>query len=182
MPAFDKGADMRFSIMLVLAGIGLGGGAFTHAGGQAVQAGQNGWTEAQSLRELPAGIQALLGVGLGVDGIADRNERFNESDVLADNMPRRRFALGVVDGDAAMVAIEQGGRAYAVRAVEFRQAGATWDAVRCAWMSALPRHGTDLVEALSGKGAGTCRGAGIRTAEPDAEPAPPMRVRPRPGA
>ena len=100
---------MRFATMVMLAGIGFGVCTLAQAAGQAAT-GSSGWAEAQSLRELPAGIQALLGVGLGADGIADRGEDFNEGDVRADNMPTRRFALAVVHGDVAMVAVEQGGR------------------------------------------------------------------------
>jgi hypothetical protein len=175
---------MRFVTMVLVAGVGLGSGAPAQAGGQMEQ---GGWTEARSLRELPAGIQALLGVGLGLAGIADRGADFNETDAVDDSMPRRRFVLGVVNGGTAMVALEQGGRVYAVRAVEFRQAGTTWDAVRCAPMESVPRRSTELVGALSGKQAGPCGGVGIRAE--DANPAPtaaapvlPARVRPRPGA
>lgn len=174
---------MRCMTMVVLAGIGLGLGPGLGSAARA-QAEQGNWTEAQSLRELPAGIQALLGVGLGLAGIADRGDTFNETDATDDSMPRRRFVLGVVNGDTAMVALEQGGRMYSVRAVEFRQAGVTWDAVRCAPMDALPRRGTELVGVLSGKSAGPCRGFGIRTGDTNPSPAPvlPARVRPRPGA
>ena len=179
---------MRFATMVVLAGIGFGQCTLADA------AGQSGWTEAQSLREHPAGIQALLGVGLGADGIADRGENFNEGDLHADNMPTRRFALGVVNGDTAMVAVEQGGRAYSVSAVEFRQAGTIWDTVRCASMNELPRRGMELVDAFAGRRAGPpgpCPGFGARTPPPAAapmRPAPaalstaPAGVRPRPGA
>jgi hypothetical protein len=176
---------MRFATMVMLAGIGLGCCTLARAGGQAEQ---GGWTEAQSLRELPAGIQALLGVGLGADGIADRGEDFNEGALRADNMPARRFALGIVNGDTAMVAVEQGGRAYVVSAVEFRQAGSTWDAVRCASMNELPRRGAELADVFSGRRAGPCRDRGMRTAPPGLAPAGPAagavqrRVRPRPGA
>src|SRR4051812_33584743 len=73
------------------------------------------WVEAQSVRELPAGIQALLGVGLGEQGgIADRGDRFNASDAVGTGLPQRRFALGAVNGDTAVVAVEQGGRGYSV--------------------------------------------------------------------
>jgi hypothetical protein len=176
---------MRFVTMVVLAevGLGLGSGAFAQPAGQA---DYGSWTEAQSLRELPAGIQALLGVGLGLAGIADRGDSFNETDAIDDSMPRRRFVLGVVNGDTVMVALEQGGRMYSVRAVEFRQAGATWDAVRCAPLDGLPRRGTELVGALSGKHAGPCGRFGLRTSDVDpapvAAPVLPARVRPRPGA
>jgi hypothetical protein len=175
---------MQFAPMVMLAGIGLGCCTLARAGGQAEQ---GGWTEAQSLRELPAGIQALLGVGLGADGIADRGEDFNEGDLRADNMPARRFALGIVNGDTAMVAVEQGGRAYSVRAVEFKQAGATWDAVRCASMNELPRRGAELADVFS-RHAGPCRDLGMRMTPPSAGPAAGTpaavhtRVRPRPGA
>jgi hypothetical protein len=175
---------MQFATMVVLAGIGLGCCTLADAGGQAEQ---GEWTEAQSLRELPAGIQALLGVGLGADGIADRGEDFNEGDVRADNMPTRRFALGIVNGDTALVAVEHGGRAYAVRAVEFRQAGTTWDAVRCTSMHELPRRGAELADAFTGRHAGhagPCRDFGTRlsTLPTAAAPVVPARVRPRPGA
>jgi hypothetical protein len=176
---------MQFAIMVVLAGIGLGCCTLADAAGQAEQ---GEWTEAQSLRELPAGIQALLGVGLGADGIADRGEDFNEGDLRADNMPTRRFALGIVNSDTALVAVEQGGRAYTVRAVEFRQAGTTWDAVRCASMNELPRRGAELADAFTGRHAGhpgPCRDFGMRIAQPagvSALPAAPARVRLRPGA
>lgn len=175
---------MRFLTMVLAAGIGLGSGALAQAGGQVEQ---GGWTEARSLRELPAGIQALLGVGLGLAGIADRGGDFNETAAIDDSMPRRRFVLGIVNGGTAMVALEQGGHAYAVRAVEFKQEGRTWDAVRCAPMASVPHRGAELIGALSGKQAGPCSGVGIRT--DDADPAPtaaapvlPARVRPRPGA
>ena len=182
---------MQFATMLVLAGIGLGCCTLAHAGGQAAGTGQSSWTEAQSLRELPAGIQALLGVGLGADGIADRGEKFNEGDVRADNMPARRFALGVVNGDTVMVAVEQGGRVNAVSAVEFRQAGTLWDAVRCASMTELPRRGTELVDTFAGRRAGRpgpCLGFDVRMPQPAGSsassslPTVPVVVRPRPGA
>jgi len=178
---------MQFATMVMLAGIGFGGCTLAQAAGQAAATGLGSWTEAQSLRELPAGIQALLGVGLGADGIADRGEDFNTSDVRADNMPTRRFALAVVHGDTAMVAVEQGGRAYAVNAVEFRQAGVVWDAVRCAPLNELPRRGTELVDAFTGRHAGhsgSCQGYGVHSLQP--APAvlstTPVAVRPRPGA
>jgi hypothetical protein len=181
-----KEIRMQFATMVMLAGIGFGGCTIAQAAGQA-ETGAGGWTEAQSLRELPAGIQALLGVGLGADGIADRGEDFNEGGVRADNMPTRRFALAVVHGDVAMVAVEQGGRAHAVNAVEFRQAGAVWDAVRCAPLNELPRRGTELVDAFTGRHAGhsgSCQGLGVHPLQPPPSvlSTTPVAVRPRPGA
>ena len=77
---------MQFASIVVAAGIGLGCCALADAGARSGEARADrleaDWTEAQSLRELPAGVQALLGVGLGEEGgIADRGDRFNAGDV-----------------------------------------------------------------------------------------------------
>jgi hypothetical protein len=110
------------------------------------------WVEAQSLRELPAGIQALLGVGLGEDGgIADRGDRFNAGDVVGNGLPQRRFALGAVNGNTAVVALEQGGRGYSVATVEFRQTGETWEPVRCTRGSEPPRRSTELLDSIKAR-------------------------------
>lgn len=139
---------MRIALGVVLAAcIGLAAGARAQAcDGDAVVM----WDEAQSLRELPAGIQALLGVGLGAaGGIADRGDRFNASDVAGDNLPMRRFALAILQSDTAVVALEQGGRGYSVRTVEFHLTGSTWEAVRCAGRRDVPQRGADLLDALA---------------------------------
>jgi hypothetical protein len=142
---------MQFASIVVAAGIGIGTGigcCNVAAGGQR---DDPRWVEAQSLRELPAGVQVLLGVGLGPDegGIADRDGRFNATDIMIDGVPERRFALGVVSGDTALVAVERGGRGYAVQTMEFKQVGATWAASRCVASVRLPHHGADLVDALA---------------------------------
>lgn len=190
---------MQFASIVVAAGIGIGSFALVEAGARADQADgdriRSEWTEAQSLRELPAGIQALLGVGLGEEGgIADRGDRFNSSDVSGSGLPQRRFALGAVNGDTAVVAVEQGGRGYHVQMVEFRQVGATWEPVRCAMGGEPPRRSTELLESIVVHPAalpGACRLPGFH---PDAGPATaaamvpalapppaPQRFRPRPG-
>lgn len=138
------------------------------AAGPRVQAGEGDdvvmWDEAQSLRELPAGIQALLGVGLGAaGGIADRGDRFNLFDVEGDNLPMRRFVLAILQGDTAVVALEQGGTGYSVRTVEFHLIGSTWEAVRCAGRHDVPRRGSDLLDALAAHSHNAslpCRGGG----------------------
>jgi hypothetical protein len=110
------------------------------------------WIEAQSLRELPAGIQALLGVGLDPDngGIADREFHMNELNVTVKAVPRRRFALGTFGDGKAVVAVEQGGSSYTVWGLEFQQVGDTWEVTRCEWLRQRPRRGTDLLAALDG--------------------------------
>src|SRR5438067_10205793 len=139
---------MQFASIAAAAAIGLG--CCNAAFGQAEPAN---WMEAQSLRELPPGIQVLLGVGLGAHdgGIADRGDPFNVGDVVAsDSPPQRRFALGLVNGDTALIAVEQGGRGYSVATLEFKQAGTTWTPVRCTTIGTLvPHRANELLEAFA---------------------------------
>lgn len=139
---------MQFASIVAAAGIGLG-----CCNGAVGQDAQSNWVEAESLRELPPGVQVLLGVGLGAHdgGIADRDEAFNSSDTVTPvSPPQRRFAFGVVNGDTALIAVEQGGRGYAVTTVEFRQAGTTWAPVRCTAIGTdVPRRGNELLEAFA---------------------------------
>jgi hypothetical protein len=142
---------MRFRSILLGAGIAA---SLVAVGGNASAAGQSGngqWVEAQSLRELPAGVQVLLGVGLTPDdAIADRNERFNAGDVVTEPLPSRRFALGMVNGDTAVVAVERGGRGYSIQTLEFKQVGDTWAATRCvATFSTPPHRGGELLDTLA---------------------------------
>jgi hypothetical protein len=157
---------MQFASIVVAAGIGLGCCALADAGARAgAGAGQAGadrgagdWTEALSLRELPAGIQALLGVGLAPDngGIADRElqageagmSAVNVSDVALKGSAQRRFAVGTFSDGKAVVAVEQGGSRYSVWGLEFRQVGGTWEVTRCGWLRSRPRRGPELLAAL----------------------------------
>lgn len=200
---------MQFTSIVVAAGIGLGCCALADAGaragagsgaGSGTGSGQAGasrsagdWVEAHSLRELPAGIQALLGVGLGEDGgIADRGASFNASDVVGGGLPRHRFVLGAVNGDTAVVAVEQGGRGYRVETMEFKQVGATWEPVRCAVGAEPPQRSAELLNGIAAPRAaspGTCRLPGSHhvnvpaaapsaTADPQANPQPRLRLQP----
>jgi hypothetical protein len=147
---------MQFASIVVAAGLALGCCTLTDQANadrlQSQSQGQSDWTEAQSLRELPAGVQVLLGVGLSPHdgGIADRSENLQAGGMPWDGPPpARRFVLGMVSGDKALVALEQGGRAHQIKAVEFRQTGTTWEAVRCVSTRGLPRHGAELLESVA---------------------------------
>lgn len=168
---------MRFASIVGAAGIGIVCCALAGAGQGPVSAQEDSnWIEAQSLRELPAGIQALLGVGLSPDngGIADREYHADEVNVAVKSVPRRRFAIGTVSDGKAVVAIEQGGGTYSVWGLEFRQVGDTWEVTRCGWLRHRPRRGPDLLAELD---------AGL-PAEGWICPGPGRlpQVRPRPGA
>ena len=141
---------MQFASIVAAAGLAIGCCALADRAN--ADRLQSDWTEAQSLRELPAGVQVLLGVGLSPHdgGIADRGESFNAGDVWTDGMPpARRFVLGLVSGDKALVALEQGGRAHRFKAVEFRQSGTTWEPVRCVATRAMPHRGAELLESVA---------------------------------
>lgn len=179
-------------------GFGCGAGSWGATAAHAAPDPAGAWEEAQSLRELPAGVQALLGVGLGGwDGIADRGESVNIGDVIVDNTPQRRFALAIGNGTTTVVAVEQGGIGYWVQVLEFHRDGAMWEAARCTARPRVPRHGADLLDTFTAQAPGTvasCRMSGGHvsaemTAVPGlVAPAPPgtpalaPRVRPRPGA
>jgi hypothetical protein len=138
---------MQFASIVAAAGIGIGCCSMANVG-RAQES--NNWTEALSLRELPAGIQALLGVGLAPDngGIADREFQFNEINVAVKAVPKRRFAVGTFSDGRAVVAVEQGGSSYSVWGLEFRQVGDTWEVTRCGWLRKRPRRAPELLAAL----------------------------------
>jgi hypothetical protein len=153
--------------------------------------GEDNWVESRSLRELPAGIQVLLGVGLPPmsdamrnDGIADSGQPFNSGDVIAQALPMRRFAFGLVDGDTALVAVERGGRAYWVQTVEFKRRAELWEVVRCARSGTVPRRAAELRAVFmvqAAFGTESCDLPGLPGAAAAVAGAA-QRLRPRPGA
>ena len=58
---------------------------------------------------------------LVLDGIADRNGKYNPTDVVDVRLPMRRFVVVGLDGDATLVAIEHGGRGWSVEVVLFKK-------------------------------------------------------------
>jgi hypothetical protein len=69
--------------------------------------------EVATLRALPSHLQAVLGVGRsGLDGIADRGEKYNATDVVDAKLPMRRFPIAGLGNGEALVAIEHGGRGW----------------------------------------------------------------------
>jgi len=71
--------------------------------------------EVRTLRDVPSPVRKLLGVNRpGEGGVADRGGNFNATDVIAEQLPRRRFVLGGVSEQCAVLAVERGGRGYSV--------------------------------------------------------------------
>jgi hypothetical protein len=54
-------------------------------------------------------------------GIADRNGKYNATDVVFFSHPMRRFLIAGLDGDTTLVAIEQGGRGWRVEVTLFNK-------------------------------------------------------------
>jgi hypothetical protein len=76
--------------------------------------------EVRTLRELPPAVQAVLGVGTsGLEGIADRNGKYNPTDVVDSRLPMRRFVIAGLDADSALVAVEHGGFGWGVEVALF---------------------------------------------------------------
>ena len=105
-------------------------GASPSAAGQEYPAcGRQPLTEARSLESLPAQVKALLGRGrAGLDGIADRNGKFNVADVVDNRLPMRRFVLAGFNERCALVAVERGGRGHWFEVLAFERADGKWQA------------------------------------------------------
>jgi hypothetical protein len=99
------------------------------------------FVEVGTLAALPAAIQDSLGAQrTGAEGIADRGARFNTTDVIEPGLPMRRFVVGGVAPDAAIVAYERGGRGYSVRVLLYDWSGPGVRRVR-AWTTYDPPDG-----------------------------------------
>jgi hypothetical protein len=88
-------------------------------------------SEVRSIAGLPHEVQILLGSERrGAEGIADRMERFNATDVIKDGLPMRRFTIAGVSSDCIVVGVEHGGRGYNVERWVYRRDSAAWTAER----------------------------------------------------
>jgi len=105
--------------------------------------------EVRTLSALPQSIQAVLGVGnAGLAGIADRDGKYNVTDVVDSRLPMRRLLVAGVDNEAALVAIEHGGWGWGVEVTLFSDTGRS-ATVQQAWtLFESPRTLRALVDAL----------------------------------
>jgi hypothetical protein len=86
--------------------------------------------EVGSIEGLPADVKKILGrQKTGVEGIADKWDRFNATDVINNQLPMRRFITGGASPSSAVVAYEQGGIGYSIQAAAFALQRSGWTEV-----------------------------------------------------
>ena len=103
-------------------------------------------TEAHSLEILPAQLNSLLGRDRsGLEGIADRNGKFNVTDVVDNKLPMRRFVLAGLSASCAIVAVERGGRAHTYEVVAFEHSNTQWRVAQRWSVNVAPRSLQELV-------------------------------------
>lgn len=84
--------------------------------------------EVSSIEALPADVKTILGRHkTGVQGMADKWDRFNTTDVIRDDQrPLRRFITGGAGPSSAVVAYEQAGDEYSIQAAAFALERSGW--------------------------------------------------------
>jgi len=88
--------------------------------GETVEWQGHTFREVRSLSRIPPALQESLGAGRpGTQGIADRGQPFNPTDVVDERLPMRRFVTAGTDGDDWLVAIEHGGRGHFLEVLQF---------------------------------------------------------------
>jgi hypothetical protein len=108
------------------------------------------FAEARSLAQLPHEVSVALGAERkGLDGIADREGKFNRTDVANTELPMRRFSLGAVAPNCVLAAVEHGGVAYYVELLAFERTRNAWRAHKLAIMNSGPRSLAELISRAS---------------------------------
>jgi hypothetical protein len=86
--------------------------------------------EVHTLDVIPKEVIALLGWHRGgPDGVAERFDKFNETDTAGSNLPRRLLETAGVSSAAAVVIYEQAGRPPTYHAVAFMMTHSGWSHV-----------------------------------------------------
>ena len=78
-------------------------------------------------------------------GIADRNERFNVTDVVDTKLPMRRFVVGGSSSSLVLVSYETGGRGYSVEAVAYALHDSQWSETKRWRLNRKPETLVDLL-------------------------------------
>lgn len=107
-------------------------------------------SEVLTVVELPSSVGEALGAKRpGYDGLADRGGKFDPTDLIVDQLPRRRFVVAGVNEETALVAVEVGGRGHYFEAIEFVKGRSTWEARRRWTFGEDPRSLSGLVSLAS---------------------------------
>jgi hypothetical protein len=105
--------------------------------------------EVQSLSALPSELRRLLPKQpQGLDGIADRGERFNVTDVVVRDLRMRRFMLAAIGDNCVVIAIERGGRGHYFELTEYRLIEGSWRSIDDAKVEKEPTSIDDLLNSL----------------------------------
>lgn len=84
------------------------------------------WGEVRTLKQLPPEVRTFL-IDDGPKGIADRDGKFNPTDVVSDpSVPMRRFVIAALSPERLIVEVEHGGRAHYFQKLEFRSVDHHW--------------------------------------------------------
>jgi hypothetical protein len=106
-------------------------------------------SEVLSLAFLPVGVTTALGrTKSGMDGVADRTERFNVTDVVYSKLPMRLFIVGGVSDTHVLVAIEHGGRSLYFEAFSYTRANSIWKETRSWHLSRKPATLLELLRLI----------------------------------
>ena len=106
--------------------------------------------QVRTLDGLPRDVNALLGQGKGgPDGIADRGQPFNKTDVVDSRLPMRRFIVGGSSLSAVLVAYEQGGRGSSVQALGFVLEPSGWKQIGQWTLKSTPYTLFGLIELIA---------------------------------
>jgi hypothetical protein len=106
--------------------------------------------EVRSIEALPSGVRGALGASQsGLDGIADRGQSFNKTDVVDSTLPMRRFSIGGVSEDCVLVAIERGGRGYWIEVLVFERTSDAWKAKGLASLESPPGTLSELTSSAN---------------------------------
>ncbi|MEO8343477.1 MAG: hypothetical protein ABI536_06620 [Gallionella sp.] len=104
------------------------------------------FSEVNSLSKLPGEIGELLGKSIsGTNGIADRGEKFNITDVVFEQLPFRRFNLAAISSNCVFAAIEHGGRGYYIELWKFRRDKDKWSGIQLQNIHSLPNSYLELI-------------------------------------
>ncbi len=102
--------------------------------------------EVTSVNALPSETGSALGaLNAGLEGIADRGQRFNITDVVNSSLPMRRFSKAGVSTHCVLVAVERGGRGYSVEVSMFERKSNAWNRKLIGTLDSPPSSLSDLV-------------------------------------